>query len=74
MSAASAVGSVLTAAEVVAGHVGLDISCLDRLYLTGYVPGLQTPGGVIYFLHDHRASRSRPRRCSSRSGRSSGAR
>ena len=39
---------------MVAGHVGLDISCLDRLYLTGFVAKLQTPGGVIYFFHDHR--------------------
>jgi hypothetical protein len=44
----------VTAADVVAGHVSLDISCLDRLYLTGFVPGLQTPGGVVYFLHEHR--------------------
>jgi len=34
--------------------VALDISCLDRLYLTGFVAKLQTAGGVIYFLHDHR--------------------
>jgi hypothetical protein len=46
--------AVVSAAEMVAGHVGLDISCLDRLYLTGYVAKLQTPGGVVYFLHDHR--------------------
>jgi hypothetical protein len=45
---------VVTAADVVAGHVRLDISCLDRLYLNGYVAKLQTPGGVIYFFHDHR--------------------
>ena len=45
-----------TAAQMVAGHVGLDISCLDRLYLTGFVAKLQTPGGVIYFLHDHRGN------------------
>lgn len=44
---------VVTAADVIAGHVSLDISCLDRLYLTGFVPKLQTPGGVIYFLHNH---------------------
>ena len=44
--------SVVTAAQVVAGHVRLDISCLDRLYLTGFIAKLQTPGGVIYFLHD----------------------
>ncbi len=46
--------AVVTAADMVAGHVRLDISCLDRLYLTGYVAKLQTPGGVIYFFHDHR--------------------
>jgi hypothetical protein len=45
---------VVTAADMVAGHVTLDISCLDRLYLTGFVAKLQTPGGVVYFLHDHR--------------------
>jgi hypothetical protein len=41
---------------MVAGHVGLDISCLDWLYLTGFVAILQTPGEVIYFLHDHRGN------------------
>jgi hypothetical protein len=46
--------AVATAADMVAGHVRLDISCLDRLYLNGYVAGLQTPGGVVYFFHDHR--------------------
>ena len=25
--------AVVTAADMIAGHVGLDISCLDRLYL-----------------------------------------
>ena len=39
---------------MMAGHVTLDVSCIDRLYLNGYVPRLQTPGGVIYFFHDHR--------------------
>ncbi len=51
---AAAVPEVVTAADMVAGHVTLDISCIDRLYLNGYVPKLQTPGGVIYFFHDHR--------------------
>jgi hypothetical protein len=46
--------ALVTAAEMVAGHVTLDISCLDRVYLNGYVAKLQTPGGVIYFFHDHR--------------------
>jgi len=41
-------------AEMVAGLVRLDISCLDRLCLNGYVNKLQTPGGVVYFFHEHR--------------------
>jgi hypothetical protein len=45
---------VATAADMVAGHVRLDISCLDRVYLNGFVNKLQTPGGVVYFFHDHR--------------------
>jgi len=51
---AAADPAVVTAADMVAGHVRLDISCPDRLYLNGYVAKLQTPGGVIYFFHDHR--------------------
>src|SRR5205823_4578323 len=31
-----------------------DVSCLDRIYLNGYVAKLQTPGGVIWFFHEHR--------------------
>ena len=51
---AAAGPAVVTAADVVAGHVTLDISCLDRVYLNGYVAKLQTPGGVVYFFRDHR--------------------
>ena len=51
---AAAGPAVVTAADMVAGHVTLDISCLDRVYLNGYVAKLQTPGGVVYFFHDHR--------------------
>ena len=51
---AAADPAVVTAADMVAGHVTLDISCPDRLYLNGYVAKLQTPGGVVYFFHDHR--------------------
>ena len=50
----AAAGPVVTAADVVAGHVTLDVSCLDRVYLNGYVARLQTPGGVVYFFRDHR--------------------
>jgi hypothetical protein len=45
---------VVTVNEVLDGHTVLDISCLDRLYLSGFVQKLQTPGGVVYFLHEHR--------------------
>ena len=72
MWAVVAVAGAVMVSDVLDGHVLLDIECLDRLYLSGYVPGLQTPGGVVCFLHDHRGTRSRPRRCSSRSGPGSG--
>lgn len=32
---------------------GLDIECLDRLYLNGRVPKLQAGGQVIRFMRDH---------------------
>ena len=51
---AAADPAVVTAADMVAGHVTLDISCLDRVYLNGFAAKLQTPGGVIYFFHHHR--------------------
>lgn len=34
-------------------HVTLTVRCLDRLYLNGYVPTLQTPGQLVHFLHEH---------------------
>jgi hypothetical protein len=37
-------------AELIKDHVTLTVSCLDRLYLNGYVPRLQTGGGVASFL------------------------
>ena len=35
---------VVTVDEVLGGHVELDIECLDRIYLNGYVPILQVAG------------------------------
>jgi hypothetical protein len=35
------------------GHVGLDVECLDRIYLNGYVPNLQVSGQVVNFLTHH---------------------
>lgn len=37
-------------AELIREHVTLDIKCVDRLYLNGYVPRLQSEGGVVAFL------------------------
>src|SRR5918995_506235 len=45
---------VVTVNDVLDGHTVLDLSCLDRLYLSGFVQKLQTPGGVVFFLHEHR--------------------
>lgn len=36
--------------DILAGHVRLDIECLDRIYLNGYVPNLQVGGQVVQFL------------------------
>jgi len=37
-------------AEVIKDHVTLTVECVDRLYLNGYVPRLQSSGGVATFL------------------------
>ena len=44
---------VVTVNDVLAGHVGLDLECLDRIYLNGYVPNLQVGGQVVSFLTAH---------------------
>lgn len=41
----------VTLTDILDGHAVLDISCLDRIYLNGYVPRLQTSGQVVGFLH-----------------------
>jgi hypothetical protein len=45
---------VVTVPELLDGHTVLDVECLDRIYLNGYVPALQVGGQVFTFLHDHR--------------------
>jgi len=37
-------------AEVLKDHVVLELEGIDRMYLNGYVPSLQTGGGFAYFL------------------------
>ncbi len=44
---------VVTAGELLDGHVVLDIECLDRVYLNAYVPILQSSGQVVAFMTQH---------------------
>jgi hypothetical protein len=41
----------VTVNDVLDGHVALDLDCLDRLYLHGYLAQLQVGGQVIQFLN-----------------------
>lgn len=43
-------------AEALEGHVTLDIECFDRMVFNAYVPLLQSGGGVVTFLRDHRGN------------------
>jgi hypothetical protein len=40
-------------ATILRDHVSLSSSCIDRLYLNGYAPKLQSGGQVCAFLCDH---------------------
>ena len=50
---ATMASDTVTVNELLAGHVGLDIECLDRIYLNGYVPNLQVGGQVVSFMTQH---------------------
>jgi hypothetical protein len=52
IAAANAVGTV-TVAQLLDGHVRLDLECLDRTDLNGYAPNLQVGGQVVTFLVEH---------------------
>ncbi len=41
-----------TISSLLADHVTLQVRCVDRLFLQGYVPNLMTEGQVIRFLLD----------------------
>jgi hypothetical protein len=45
--------AAVTVNDVLDGHVGLDVECLDRIYLNGYVPNLQVAGQVVSFMTAH---------------------
>ena len=38
--------------ELLNGHVTLEVECLDRLYLNGYIGALATPGGLVMFMRE----------------------
>jgi hypothetical protein len=40
--------------ELLRNHVTLEVACLDRIYLNGYIPNLQIPGQLVTFLVGHR--------------------
>jgi hypothetical protein len=40
--------------ELIRNHITLEVECLDRIYLNGYIPNLQIPGQLITFLVQHR--------------------
>ena len=40
-------------AEIIKNHVVLEVESIDRMYLNGYIPGLQTEGGFVHFVHKH---------------------
>ena len=44
-------------AEILKEHVSFELESIDRLYLNGYVPGLQTPEAVARFLRKHRGAK-----------------
>lgn len=37
-------------------HVTLELDCIDRIFLNGYVPRLQRPQNLWWFLHEHRGN------------------
>jgi hypothetical protein len=45
-----------TVSELLDSHVTLTVESLDRIYLNGYVPTLQTAGQLVGFLTNHRGN------------------
>lgn len=45
---------MLTVKEVLQNKVTLNIECVDRVYLNGYVKNLQMAGGVVNFIRDQK--------------------
>jgi hypothetical protein len=43
-------------ADIIRHDVSLEVRCVDRLSVNGYMPKLQTSGGLAYVLRDHRGN------------------
>jgi len=43
---------MLTIKDVLSNKLTLDLECVDRVYLNGYVKNLQLPGGLITFMRE----------------------
>jgi hypothetical protein len=43
---------MVTIPELLDGHVTLEVECLDRLYLNGYIGKLATGPGLFFFMQD----------------------
>ncbi len=50
---ACGMASVVNINDVLAGHVSLEVECVDRLYLNACCPVLQVGGQVVRFLTGH---------------------
>jgi hypothetical protein len=44
-------------ADILDHHVTFELEAIDRMYLNGYVPSLQSGGGVVYFMKQHLGAR-----------------
>ena len=49
-------------AEIIKNYVTLEVESIDRMYLNGYVPGLQTEGGSFILCESIWATLSPQRR------------
>jgi hypothetical protein len=42
-----------TVEEIIRDQVSLETSCVDRVYINGYIPTLMQPGQLVNFLRKH---------------------
>jgi hypothetical protein len=47
---------MMTIPELLREHVSLDLECVDRVYMNGYIPVLQSSGGWCTFWNSSAGS------------------